>query len=121
MPTLDDYPHRRTCPICREPVGLRAVQEANGLWTLHWFHRSDCKTGFALTLLAEARNGRSDWVALALNLGLPATALDECAVQLGVLPPTEQTLGRLLQPLEIQTILRAYHKANGEPSADEDL
>ena len=47
---------------------------------------------------------------------------NEIAVQLGVLPPTEKGVGRLLGEMERRHILAAYRSVNGEDDEkDPDL
>lgn len=112
----------RRCPVCGEQIHFQAV--AAKWWWLIWRHCSICTEGPKLALLAESQSGVGDWLAFAAGLGMPAEILNEIAVRLGVLPPTEKTLGRLLEPLEARSILQAYRKVNGEDDGktpDEDL
>lgn len=102
----------RRCPVCGEPVHFQAIY--NRLWWMLISHPNDCPEGPKQALLAESQNGLGDWTAFAAGLGLPFDKLNEIAVGLGVLPPTEKTLGRLLGDLERRVILQAYKKVNGE-------
>ena len=103
----------RRCPICGLAIQFWAV-EREDTQTVFYRHPTQCPLGPQLTLLAETQNGRGDWTAFALRLGLTVGVLDEYAVAMGVMPPAEKSRGRLLDERERRAILKAYRNVNGE-------